>query len=564
MAKGAELDLAPAGGLSGAIAALCGRGTGRGRVVVVGDVGDDVAGVPLAELGAREALDLLRRGKPPDVLVLASVDATWIRALREHPVALVVVTGPLASADRDALAAIEGVHVLGGDATLHLGKGTLVACAHARAELTGLERALGADAIRMAIAPTPSWLREAIGVRELVGCTIAGTVDARVLDGRWLGAEALDDPRHVLVPVGVPELALDTPRAPELAAVVAAHGLERWTGPVFPSPRVIAIVADQLTRDRRSASRRGPASEGTRALWAQARRALPLTGALVGMHDPDPALPGESPTAAFFAQRVLLRVAGARARLAEAPDIDLGELPADGLARAREVLANAPQLLADHDSKVVLRGLGMQVTRQAVASSPSGAAGFAERIGFPVVLKALSPDLRRRSDIGAIELDLGNAAAVRRAYATIADNVERRAPTARLDGIVVAELVPAGLDVRAGAIEIATGVHAVFAQALAGGAPIEPVTAPAPLDRDRALLLADAALAQIPVPALRRGSDPDVGTLAEVLLHLSRLVETFGDRLTWVELGAVRLLEGERRYVILDARMRQRAHLEGT
>ncbi len=562
MAKGAELDPRTEPGLASALAALGGRAGARGRVVVVGDIADVLAGVAVTELGSREAIDLLRRGKPPDVLVLATLDATWLRTLRAHPVPLVVVTQTLTATEHSAAAAIPGGHVLGGEAALHVGKGSLVACAHERSELAGLVRALGPDAIRIGLAPTPAWLPECL--RELDGCAVAGTVHARVLDHSWLAARELDDPRHVLVPVGLPDVALDTPRAAGLSAVVAAHGLERWTGPVFPSPRVIATLSGQLARERRAAAKREQPSDATRAVWDQARRALPLTGAIVGMQAPDPALPHESPTAAFFAQRALLRVAGARARLSAAPPIDAGEPSPDGLERAREVLANAPSLLADHDAKVVLRGLGMQVTRQAIANSPSGAAGFAERIGFPVVLKALSADLRRRSDIGAIELDLGNAAAVRRAYATIVDNVERRAPTAHLDGIVVAELVPAGLDVRAGVIEIAAGMHAVFAQPLGGGTPIEPVTAPAPLGRDRALLLADAALARIPVPALRRGNDPDVGTLAEVLLHLSRLVELFGDRLTWTEINPVRLLEGERRYVILDAKMRQRAHLEGS
>lgn len=517
-----------------------------------GEDADAIEGVATTELGERELLEALRRGRGPDVVLVAKLSATLLRGLREHPPGLVVVTGPSAPT-------IEGTLVLGPHAMLRTGSGRVIACAHARDDLHGIVRALGADAVRLALAPTPSWLPRLVAHGKLAELELAGTVHARELSLAWARWAAKSDSRIVLVPVGVPAPALDKPRVPELDRLVAAHALERWTGPVFPSPRAIAIVLAGL--------RRGPAKttvpESMLALWAQARRALPVTGAIVGMDKPDPRLPIEAPTAAFLAQRALLRETANR-ELARTSLPPLAELADDGIARTTEVLANATEELTDHESKVVLRGLGMQVTRQAVASSASGASGFAERIGFPVVLKALSPGLRRRTEVGAVELDLGNAAAVRRAYATIADNLERRAPTFRLDGIIVAEHVGEGLDLHAGIIRLAEEGHAVFARALAGDSPLEPATAATPLSEVDALLLAQAVLSRIPVPALRRGSDPDVRPLAELLLRLSWLAERFGDRVHLAELSRVRLVGGERGYVILDARIVQRVHLEGT
>ena len=99
----------------------------------------------------------------------------------------------------------------------------------------------------------------------------------------------------------------------------------------------------------------------------------------------------QAPTAAFLAQRVLLR-ARAHHATQDAAIEPLAELDEDGLERSTELLRNAAGVLTDHESKVVLRGFGFEVTRQAVANSASGAAGFADRIGYPVVLKALSPD----------------------------------------------------------------------------------------------------------------------------------------------------------------------------
>lgn len=549
-------------------AVLATRGGARARVVDAsgGAASAWIEGLAATPIKERELVETIKRGKAPDVVVVARASPTIVRALREHPPALLVVCDAVGDDEIAGLSAIPGMLVLGGGgAALRVGSGRVIACAHGREELAGIVRALGAAELRLAIAPTPPWLWRWLGDAKLGASTVAGTVHAQALSVEWARWADASGATSVLVPVGLAPPMLDRPRAPELDAAVAAHALERWTGPVFPSPRVIAIVRGGLSTP--TGERDEAPSAATIAVWTQARRALPLTGALIGMEAPSRDLPMDAPTAAFLAQRALLRVAQCRA-LALAAPLAAAVAPDDGLARAREVLEGAPDLLSDHESKVVLRGVGMHVTRQAIASSASGASGFAERIGFPVVLKALSPDLRRRTEIGAVALDLANAAAVRRAYGSIIDNVERRAPTARLDGIVVAEMVEDGLELAAGVIELGSGDAAVYARALGGTTPLEPVLGLAPLPgsagaHEQALLVAHAVLSRLPVPALRRGSDPDVRALAELFVRLGELWERFGERVRHVELERVRLVEGDRGYVILDARIHQRAHLEG-
>lgn len=546
-------------------AVLATRAAGKGRVVDLRAGSDDDDAIEIAAAvrsTEREVIERLRGGRGPEVIVVDRPSASLRRALRDHPIGLLVVCGEPAAADVEALDALPDQPWLGPAATLSTGAGRAIAIGHVRGELTGLVRALGRDAVRIAAAPTPRWLPVWLDHSAVRGCAVLGTVGARALSIAWAQWARGGRPSDVIVPVGVPAVALDRPRAPELDVAVAAHALEARTGPVFPSPRVIAIVHAQLAGP--AGHREGVASTTTTTdeVWAQARRALPVTGALLGMEAPRPGMPTDAPTAAFLAQRVLLREASHRALLAAPPPAPIPP-PPDGIERAAEVLHNAGESLTDQETKVVLRGFGMQVTRQAVASSASGASGFAERIGFPVVLKALSPDLRRRSELGAIELDLGNAAAVRRAYGAIVDAVERRAPTARLDGVVVAEHVPAGLDVHAGVLRLAGGGLVVFAQPHAATGASEPVLGLCPLGHGDALSIAHAVLSRIAVPALRRESDPGAAPLAEVLLRLSWLAERFADRLNLVDVNPVRITGDSRGYVILDAQLRQRAHVEG-
>lgn len=519
----------------------------------------------LATVVPDRALPTALREHDPAVVLVHRVTMTLVRALRNESIALLVLTADAAASRLDALAPVVeplGIATIGPRAKLrHDPEGTVLCCAAEPGELEGLWRALGGAAL--AVSPTPAWWWKLLAHPDAKDRPAAGYVPAEVLDEHWARWATAQGPQHVLVPLGVPFPVVDEPADPSLAPAAAAHALERFTGPVFPSPRVIGSVLKGL-RGTATAASGEPPDPG---IWQQARRALPLTGALVGMEQARSNLAADVATAAFLAQRALLRAdshaptAPKKSRRVAAPAID-----EEGIDRATEVLSSAGQILTDHESKVVLRGFGIEVTRQAVASSASGAAGFADRIGFPVALKALSPDLRRRSEIGAMALDLPTAAAVRRAYATIVDVMERDAPTARLDGVLVAEMVDPGLDLHCGAIRLPQGGLALFGRCADQPAPIEPVLALCPVSPDAALLLAHAILARMPVPALRRRSDPNPRVLAELLLRLDAMVERFADRLELVELRPVRLLdaEGDRSYATLDARIVQQPHLQGT
>jgi acetyltransferase len=471
-----------------------------------------------------------------------------------------VVAGDLEPGRLDDLEAIDGLCVLGPQAVLRVSHGNSILCAQTRLELEALRDALAPETYRLALCPTPSWLVDWLEHPVLEGCTAAGFVGAASLTTRWAHWIRRSIGHHVLVPLGLEPPRVDRPRDATLEPAVAAHALERATGPVFPAPRVVAIVLAGGKDTPRARSLDGLTTEAL-AVWEQAKRALPMVGALVGMESPDPELPLDIATATFLAQRAVLRVRHCR-ELLRTPVATPDPPEDDLLVRAEQVLASAGEVLSDHESKVVLRAFGIEVTRQAVATSPSGAAHYGETIGFPVVLKAVSPDLRRKQEIGAVTLGLCTAAAVRRAYATIVTNVQERAPTANLDGVLVAEMVDEGLDIHCGGVRTAGGEIALFGRALSASAPLEPVLGLAPLAPEDAVLLAHAVLSRVPVPALRRATDPRVHPLATLFLRLDALFATTGDRLRAVDLNPVRLVDA-RGYVTLDARISQDAHLEG-
>lgn len=522
-----------------------------GDAAVAADVGEAFAG-PAARLDEAALARALRAGVA--VAAIREASPTLLRALRERPPALLIVTGA-------ELPEAVPTRTLGPAARVVIGSGEDVLLAADAPALAGLLAAFEASPA-LALCPTPAWAPEWLAAPELAGRRAAGTVAAAVLDAGWASWAQAAGPRQVVVPLGVEPARVEAPRDPSLARAAAAHALERLTGPVFPEPGVIARLCrkEHVPGDMTARAR-------LELAWRQARRALPGGAAEPGMEAPRAELSPGSTAEVFLAQRALVRREQGLQALAAGATLTAPTTEAAAVARAEEVIRAAGQVLSEHESKVVLRGFGLEITRQAVASSASGAAQFAETIGFPVVLKAVSPDLRRKREIGAVVLDLTTAAAVRRAYAAILTSVEAHAPTARVDGVMVAEQVPEGPELHCGAVALASGEAALFVRALGPAAPAEHLLCLSPLTPPEALLLASRALAHVP---LRRREDPEVRGLALLFLRLDALLRHFGaagaegtGRLELVELGPVRLVAGPRGYVILDARIVQRPHLEG-
>lgn len=94
-----------------------------------------------------------------------------------------------------------------------------------------------------------------------------------------------------------------------------------------------------------------------------------------------------------------------------------------------------------------LASYGFQQPRSERAQSAEQAAEIASRIGFPVVLKIESPDILHKTDVGGVALDLRTAGAVRTAYREIMRAVSERAPQARIEGVLVEEMVTQGFEI---------------------------------------------------------------------------------------------------------------------
>jgi len=102
--------------------------------------------------------------------------------------------------------------------------------------------------------------------------------------------------------------------------------------------------------------------------------------------------------------------------------------------------------LSEAAASRLLAAAGLPMVAHRVVQTAAEAVMAAESLGYPVVLKIVSPEINHKSDIGAVRLDLADADAVAAAFAAIQAAVARHAPDAVVEGIMVAPMVRGGVE----------------------------------------------------------------------------------------------------------------------
>jgi len=103
--------------------------------------------------------------------------------------------------------------------------------------------------------------------------------------------------------------------------------------------------------------------------------------------------------------------------------------------------------LTEIESKEFLKDAGIPVVEAKLARMKKEAISLSKGMGFPVVLKVMSPDVIHKSDSGGVKLGLSNMAQVGRAYGEIRKAVKQHYPKAKIAGISVQKMARPGVEV---------------------------------------------------------------------------------------------------------------------
>jgi acetyltransferase len=220
------------------------------------------------------------------------------------------------------------------------------------------------------------------------------------------------------------------------------------------------------------------------------------------------------------------------------------------------LLAERRKVLSEMESKAILRAFKVPVAQTMVARTATEALLLAEQIGFPVAMKVDSPDLQHKSDAGGVRLNIQNAPAVRNAYHDIIDTVQKRHPSAKINGVSIEPFLshPNGRELMIGVFR-----DPIFGPVItfgAGGFDVEifsdrSVALP-PLNKFLAKDLIDSTRASKILGQFHNMPPVDREAIKEVLLCISEMV----CELPWImEMDLNPLIVDENGAIAADARI---------
>jgi len=238
-----------------------------------------------------------------------------------------------------------------------------------------------------------------------------------------------------------------------------------------------------------------------------------------------------------------------------------GELPVPDRAAARALVAgllgSGAGAVGEADAKAILGAYGIPVVRTGIVRDRQEASAEAGRIGYPVALKILSPDIVHKSDVGGVALDLADEAALLGALDAMHARVRALRPQARLEGYTVQAMArrPQAHELIVGiATDPVFGPVVLFGQ---GGVAVEVMddraVALPPLNRVLAADLVGRTRAARLLAGFRDRPRADLEALYDVLVRVGQLA---ADLPELAELDINPLLADSAGVVALDARMR--------
>jgi acetyl coenzyme A synthetase (ADP forming)-like protein len=181
------------------------------------------------------------------------------------------------------------------------------------------------------------------------------------------------------------------------------------------------------------------------------------------------------------------------------------------------------------EGKLVCDAYGIAVPKEGVAKSAGEAARIATGMGFPVVMKIVSPDILHKTEAGGVMVGVQTAADVERNYETILANARKYKSDARIEGIQVQQMLLGGQEVIVGAVTdgsfgklVAFGLGGVLVEVL------KDITFRlAPATKEDALSMLDGIQAHEMLKGVR-GSDPaNRDAIADIIVNVSRLITDF-------------------------------------
>src|SRR5215468_2561347 len=181
------------------------------------------------------------------------------------------------------------------------------------------------------------------------------------------------------------------------------------------------------------------------------------------------------------------------------------------------------------EAKGLCEAYGIAIPKEGLATNAAEAAKLAASIGFPVVMKIVSPQILHKTEAGGVLVGLRSAQQVADGFATIVENARKYDPKAEIHGVQIQQMISGGHEVIIGAVtDPAFGKLVAFGM---GGVLVEVLKditfRLAPATREDALSMLDGIAAAEILKGVRGQPGVDREALAAMIVNVSQLVSDF-------------------------------------
>jgi acetyltransferase len=177
----------------------------------------------------------------------------------------------------------------------------------------------------------------------------------------------------------------------------------------------------------------------------------------------------------------------------------------------------------------ILKAYGIPTVGTAITKTLEDTVKAAEEIGYPLVMKIVSPQISHKSDVGGIKLNLNNADDVKAAYEDMMENIPKKEPNATLEGVQLQKMLSGGKEVIIGMVQDPTfGPMMMFGL---GGIYVEILKdvkfAIAPVNEEEAREMIAGIKTHELLEGTRGDKAMDTEAIADIILRISQLVTDF-------------------------------------
>jgi len=228
---------------------------------------------------------------------------------------------------------------------------------------------------------------------------------------------------------------------------------------------------------------------------------------------------------------------------------------------AIEIINNAKNdgrdALTEIEAKMVFKAYGLDITKSKFSESEEDAVAIAKEIGFPIVMKIVSPDILHKSDAGGVKVEITDEQGVRAAYNEILKNAKAYKADADIRGVVIQEMAPWGTEVILGSVNDPTfgptvmfGLGGIFVEVL------KDVTfRVAPFSMNQAMEMMREINAAPILDGVRGEKPKDKKRLAETICRYANMIVDLKDDVSETDANPVLVYDEGQGLKIADARM---------